>query len=157
MTQKLAPRFLTAAWLGLACYCVLSVLVGKGGLIASSSVSMELGAMRANLSSLRAANTSLSIKIAALQSDPDRIVREARPLGWLAKGDYEIVLVDRNSGLRFPPSAGSVISVAEPSGFSDLDIKLATLLVGIVAFGLSFFRDRIMEEERSSLQRAVPR
>jgi hypothetical protein len=103
---------------------------------------MELASMRANIDTLRDLNESLSIEINALQNDPDRAKREALPLGWIAKGDYEIVLEGRDAGIKPRPSAGKVVPASTPTGLADADIKATSLLVSLLAFALSLLRDR---------------
>ena len=141
MTLRTLPRLLAAAWLGLACYCLLSLAFGKGGFLASSSSGAELAAMQDNLESLSDLNRNLSVEIAALQNDPDRAKREALPLGWLAKGEYEIVLTDRPLPSKPQLSPGKVLPASAPTGLGDLDIKATSLIVVLLAFGLSWLRD----------------
>ena len=153
MTLRTLPRVLAAAWLGLACYCLLSLFLGKGGMLASTSSAAELASMRSNLESLHALNEGLSIEIAALQNDPDRARREALPLGWLAKGDFEIVLADRSLPSRKALSAGTVLPASKPAGLADMDIKATSFLVGLLALVLSLIRDRNDIEKRLGLRK----
>ncbi|HUX41193.1 MAG TPA: hypothetical protein VMV83_08535 [Rectinemataceae bacterium] len=147
------PRVLAAAWLGLACYCLLSLSFGKGGVLASTSSTVELASMRANIESLRELNGSLSNEIKALQNDPDRARREALPLGWIAKGDYEIVVEGRDSGIQPRLSAGRVLPATTPTGLADADIKATSLLVCLLAFALSLLRDRQGFEQGKGLRK----
>jgi len=150
MTLRTQPRLLAAAWLGLACYCLLSLAFGKGGFLASTSSAAELVAMKDNIQSLSSLNGRLSTEIAALQNDPDKAMREALPIGWLAKGDYEIVLPNRKESPKPTLSPGSVLPASDPSGLADLDIKATSLIVTIIAFGLSLLRDAHGSEKRAA-------
>lgn len=109
--------------------------------------------MRANIESLRDLNENLSIEINALQNDPDRARREALPLGWIAKGDYEIVVEGRDAGIIPRLSAGGVVPASTPTGLADADIKATSLLVSLVAFALSLLRDRQGFEQGKGLRK----
>ena len=140
MTLKLAPRLLAAAWIGVVSYCLFSILLGPGGLLASREISSSIAGMRQNLASLRSLNADLTADVAALGSDPDRIRLEARPLGWLGKNEYELVITGRPPRSKPELDAGKVLSPARPQVIADTNIKAIALLFGIVAFAAGMLR-----------------
>ncbi len=151
---RLAPRALFAAWLGLAVYCLLSVLLGPGGLLAAQSISSTIDAMRSNIADLSEVNAELSADIASLQSDPDRIRLEARPLGWLAKGETEIVILGRPEKIDRRLSAGKILPVGGAVGISDAAIKTASLSLAFFGFILGLLRSPSEKKARKRSRRA---
>jgi len=137
---RLAPRALFAAWLGLAVYSLLSVAFGPGGLVAAQSISSTIDAMRSNIASLGELNAELSADIASLQSDPDRIQLEARSLGWLAKGETEIVISGYPAKTDRRLSAGKVLPLSKPVGLPDSAIKAASLSSAFLGLILGLLR-----------------
>lgn len=138
--RKLAPRALLAAWLGLLSYCLLAFTLGQGGLLASLSTRAQLERMRTNLALLRQKNLELRNEVAALQADPDRARREARSLGYLARGEYEIVVVGRERRPVSLESPGSALPAEAPPGYADAGLKAAGLLVGLASLALGLLR-----------------
>lgn len=106
----------------LALYCVLSVFFGQDGLIAYRKLEERKVAMAANLNLLAAQRESLNVELESLKSDPDRAALEARSLGYLRKGETEVILMDRVEQVkRF--DAGSVLPFAQSAGISDAALK----------------------------------
>jgi cell division protein FtsB len=106
----------------LVLYCVLSAFFGQAGLIAYRKLEERKAAMAANLSLLAAQRESLNAELESLKSDPDRAALEARSLGYLRKGETEVILMDRVDQVkRFDP--GSVLPIAESAGISDMALK----------------------------------
>jgi cell division protein FtsB len=116
--RKVAISFYAA----LALYCVLSAFFGQDGLIAYRKLEEREAAMAANLSLLAAQRESLNAELESLKSDPDRAALEARSLGYLRKGETEVILMDRVEQVkRF--EAGTVLPFAESGGMSDIALK----------------------------------
>jgi cell division protein FtsB len=118
----LGRRLALAFYVALALYCALSLLFGQEGLIAYSRLEERKAAMAANLELLGAKRESLNAELESLKSDPDRAALEARSMGYLRKGETEIILGERSIKAKGLDS-GSVLPYARSGGLSDSSIK----------------------------------
>lgn len=121
-SKKIALSFYAA----LVVYCLLSVFFGRDGLIAYRQLEDRKAAMAANLSLLSVKRESLNADLESLKSDPERAALEARSLGYLRKGETEVILANRVEVAKsFDP--GTVLPYAEIVGISDLAVKQIAL------------------------------
>jgi cell division protein FtsB len=122
INHDLCWKIALSLYAALALYCVLSALFGQDGVIAYRKLEERKAAMAANLSLLVAQRESLNAELESLKSDPDRAALEARSLGYLRKGETEVILMDRVEQVkRF--DSGSVLSFSESMGISDIALK----------------------------------
>lgn len=120
--RSLGQNLACALYVALALYCLLSALFGQGGLIAYRKLEDRVAAMEANLSLLGEKRASLSAELEALKSDPERAALEARGLGYLRKGENEVILGERVERAESLDS-GTVLPYAQPGGVSDSALK----------------------------------
>jgi cell division protein FtsB len=151
-SDRLASRLALSIYVGLAAYCVLSVLVGPAGLTAYRSLEQRKAAMEANVLDLGSIRESLNGELESLRSDPDRAAREARSLGYLRKGETAIVLGERTE--RVPAlDHGKVLPYGQLAGMEDSSLKAIALGVGLAFLAFVSAPRKAGMRKRYSLQR----
>lgn len=111
-----------AGYAALALYCLLSVVFGESGLLAYGKLEERRTAMEANLLSLEKRHDALASQLEALKSDPERAAMEARSLGYLRRGEREILFAPwHEKPMDLDP--GSVLPYAENAGLPDASLK----------------------------------
>ncbi|MEI6389386.1 MAG: septum formation initiator family protein [Spirochaetota bacterium] len=136
MKRTLASRAITAVWIAFGSYSLLAITTGPGGLFAWQAMGKSIDSMRANMETLKERNLELSSDFASLRSDPDRALREARALGYLPEGEYEIVLSSEGHTLKKPAGPGEARSFERPDSAPDSLVKSIALGLGLVYFVL---------------------
>lgn len=118
------------------CYCVVSFFAGQAGLLAYRDLSLRIAEMEENVVSLKNENARLAELRLSHASDPDRIAREAREIGYLRPGEKILVLPSalriaqdkvayrRSEPLRMGPS----------TGLPDRLVKLLAALSAVAVF-----------------------
>jgi hypothetical protein len=107
---------------GLAVYCLLSVLVGQAGVFAYRGLEQRKGLMVANLGRLGSINEELRGELDALRSDAKRSAREARALGYLDRNEHEVVISGWSEERR-GYKTGSLVPFVQESALPDLAAK----------------------------------
>lgn len=102
--------------------------------MAASGLERHVAKMRDNLAVLKNLNVELGSDLEALRSDPDRARREARALGYLARGEYEVVIVGARETARERPSTGTVIPYEVPPSLADEVLKVLALAAAMLGF-----------------------
>lgn len=148
--SRLATLFV-ALYIGVAAYCLLSVVAGPAGIFAYRALALRKDAMVLNMESLGSANASLRAELDALRSDPGRAGLEARALGYLSPGETALVVAGDGPGrgLRRLDS-GSVLKAKAPVPLSDSLIKEISFLIGLVSLGISLAPGRATRNRPSS-------
>jgi cell division protein FtsB len=123
-------------YVAFALYCVLSIFFGQDGLIAYRKLEDRKAAMTANLLLLAAKRESLNTDLESLKSDPDRAALEARSLGYLRKGETEVILANRVEVVK-SIDPGYVLPYAESAGMPDMALK--EIAFGAFLAVLAFF------------------
>ena len=136
MKRILASRTVVAIWLALGCYSLLSMTMGPGGLFAWQSMGESVVAMQGNIEALKNRNRELSSDFASLRSDPDRARREARALGYLPEGEYEVVLTGAGRPSLQDEGPGTALSFDRPETVSDALIKAIAAGLGLLWLAL---------------------
>ncbi len=154
MSRPLVPRLLLAFYLGLAAYGTLSIIAGPGGVLASVRLARHTREMGANLSSLKTLNQKLNSELESLSGDPDRARREARSLGFLAPGEFEVVIVGQADPRSDKQAAGIIVPYEIPLSLADGHVKIFALVVAL--FSLAFLRIP-SEKSPSMTRRPAPR
>jgi cell division protein FtsB len=151
----LAARAIAAAVaVGFFAYCSLSALLGPSGLTAYKALEASKASMEANLERLSSINERLSGELESLISDPDRAAAEARSLGYLRKGETEVLVGGKKAGAP-RIDIGEVLPYADPPALGDGVIKaislgaamtaMAALLApGVLARRPRRYRDRLV-------------
>jgi cell division protein FtsB len=134
MRSLTIQRILVAVYVTAASYCALSAIAGPAGLISYGRLEKRRADMEGNLEALKANNASLQTELASLQSDPDRLGREARALGFLAKDETSLIL-PQGDGAAAPKKfeAGRVLPYAAPPALSDESIKTISFALGLAS------------------------
>lgn len=154
MARFLGARLLGGLYVGLAVYCILSALIGPAGLLAYEKLGERRAAMSENLAALATRNERLRAELDALRSDPDRVAREARGLGYLGRDEYEFVLVGRSRERIESVEPGDFLPYKAPETVSDRFIKELALVGGLGAFLLGLLRPGKGSQRPRRLHRA---
>ncbi|MEI6874057.1 MAG: hypothetical protein WCL50_02890 [Spirochaetota bacterium] len=155
MSRPFVTRFLLAFYLGLAAYGSLSIIAGPGGVIASARLAKHTREMGANLVSLKILNQTLNSELGSLSGDPDRARREARSLGFLAPGEFEVVIMGQADSRSEKQAAGIIIPYEIPLSLADGQVKIFAFVVAL--FSLAFLRIPSERHSIESRRPAVPR
>lgn len=142
MRSLTLQRIFIAVYATVAAYCVLSVVAGPAGLIAYGELGTRREAMQRNLDELKANNSALQTELLALSSDPDRLGREARELGFLAKDETSVILpLGSSAAAEKKFEAGRVLPYAAPPALSDERIKTISFAIGLASLICSLAAD----------------
>lgn len=125
--HALFPRVLLSLYAGFAFYCIISILIGPVGLTSYKRLESKEKAMSENLAHLSSIHDGLSRELEGLKSDPDRAAREARSLGYLRKGETDVILGGRAEKKVAPIDTGVLLPLAEDSGIGDEVLKKVSL------------------------------
>ncbi len=132
----LPVAFGLALAIALGVYCVLSVIAGPAGLFAYAGLEERRAEMSRNLTQLGRANEKLRAELDSLRSDADRAAREARGLGFLRKGEYEVIISGRDKA-RSAMEPGVVVPFDQPAALPDAAAKQIALGAGLAVLALS--------------------
>jgi cell division protein FtsB len=136
---RAGSRIAMSLYAGLAVYCVLSVLCGPAGLTAYRRLEERKGAMQANLVALESIRGKLAADLGSLKSDPDRLAREARRLGYLREGETALILGDSTERAE-AIETGRILPYAEPPSVGDMALKQISLGVCLAVMAFLFAR-----------------
>ncbi|MBL8967360.1 MAG: septum formation initiator family protein [Spirochaetaceae bacterium] len=157
MSSSFLHRARVSLYAGIACYCILSVVAGPSGIIAQRELETRKVAMELRLKELAGANERLHGEFEALRSDPDRLGREARELGYLRSGEVAIVLAGRSAAAESRlPTQGEIVPFIAPSSLPDAGIKQISLALtlAVLALGLAADVRRAPLQRKSRVQTA---
>lgn len=142
MSSSFLHRARVSLYAGIACYCLLSVVAGPSGFIAQRELETRRAAMERRLGELAAANERLHGEFEALRSDPDRLGREARELGYLRPGEVAIVLAGRSPAPEsLLPTQGEIVPFIAPASLPDAGIKQISLVLTLAVLALGLVAD----------------
>ena len=131
-------KYLTALWLSIAVYSVISMFYGAMGLFAYEQLLSGRDLQWANMRELSAINSELEKAQNNLLYDRDIITMHAQSLGYARDGEQFIRIVGLG-GIRNPhDSTGNIVRTPSPGFIPDSTIKLCALFAGIVALALIF-------------------
>jgi len=123
-------RFLSAAVVGMFFYVLISVLIGRDGVLAYNHQLQQKHILSARTESIQKINDALFLECTALEKDSDVIAGLAKKLGFVSDGD-KIVKIN---GLSFDNEkiydAGTPIKAVESDYLPEWTAK---------AFGLAVF------------------
>lgn len=113
-------------------YCIVSFIAGRAGLIAYRDLSSGIGLMNGRIAALMEENRDLTEVKTALESDSDRIAREARNIGYIRPGE---TIVTFTSGSPIAEDSGGEelerLRAGDSTGLPDRLIKLLSVLTGV--------------------------
>lgn len=139
-------------------YCVVSFFAGQAGLLAYRDMKSSISQMNERLVVLSDRNAALSDMRSALASNSDRMVREARDIGYLRPGEKMVIFTagagmadDAEGLLDFEPMrAGS------STGLPDRMIKILAAMTGLAVLLASLLMSA-MPRSRHGLREAEDR
>lgn len=124
---------LTAAWLCICLYAVLSAAFGPRGFLATQDALRQAEVMRAKVGELRSRYELLEAEWRSLREDPGRIAVEGRSLGFLAEDEVALRIRPRRSALAEPRGPGEMVAFEAPRTLSDPEAKAYALTGGLIA------------------------
>ena len=142
-------RLAAGAYIGLAVYCVLSVLLGPMGMAAYDDLDVRVRAMRENLVRLETLNAEAQARKDSALSDPESLALEARSLGYVGSGQVVVRLGFPEASLD-PRDLGTLVPFATARGLSDADLKAISVAAALVAVFAGFLIRPVRRSPRRS-------
>lgn len=128
----MGTRLAAGGYIGLAVYCLLSLLLGPMGTAAYSDLDARVSSMRENLSSLEALNAEARARKDSALSDPESLALEARSLGFVGS-DQVVVRLGFPEGTTSPRDLGTLVPYVPPRGLEDSQLKAVSLASALCA------------------------
>ena len=139
-------------------YCVVSFFAGQAGILAYRDMKSSIYQMNERIATLSERNSTLSDTRAALASDSDRMVREARDIGYLRSGE-KMVIFSAGTGAAGDDEALREIEpmrAGSSTGLPDRMIKILAAMTGLAVLLASLLM-AAMPRHRESLKAAADR
>lgn len=124
---------LTAAWLCICLYAVLSAALGPRGFLATQDALRQAEAMRIRVGELRTRYEQLEAEWRSLREDPERIAVEGRSLGYLAGDEVALRVRPGRPASAEPRGPGQMIAFEAPEALGDREAKGYALSGGLIA------------------------
>jgi cell division protein FtsB len=124
-------KCLTAVWVSVIIYAILSAFFGASGFSAYEAVFTEKERLADNLEDLQEINQQLNGSFAALQYDSDTIAVYARELGYGAPNEHFIRISGLPSVIKKSVSAGQQILPVFPTFIPDKIIHITSIVGGL--------------------------
>lgn len=142
-------RLAASAYIGLAVYCLLSLLLGPMGLAAYDDLQTRVHGMRENLARLESLNAEARARKDSALSDPESLALEARDLGYVGPGQV-VVRLGFPEASPDPGDLGTLVPFVPPRGTKDAELKAAALAAALVAAFAGFL---VRSDRRGSRRR----
>lgn len=122
-------------------YCVVSFVAGQAGLLAYRDLKITISSMDNRIAELSSRNHTLVELHADLSTNPDRIAREAREIGYVRPGEKIVVLPKELAGVMDQAKLKEmeVIRAGTSTGLPDTLIKLLAVAIGLAVLAASLF------------------
>lgn len=117
-------------------YCVVSFFAGQAGMLAYKDMKSSINQMHERLTVLSERNAALSDLRSALVSNSDRMVREARDIGYLRPNE-KMVIFSAGAGAAGDDEALRDIEplrAGSSTGLPDRMIKILAAMTGLAVF-----------------------
>lgn len=124
---------LTAAWLCVCLYAVISAILGPRGLLATQDALRQAEAMRSRVGELRTRYELLDAEWRSLRQDPERIAVEGRALGYLAGDEVALRVRPGRPAAAEPRGPGEMVAFEAPEALGDGEAKAYALAGGLIA------------------------
>jgi len=112
-------------------YCVVSFFAGQAGLLAYKDLKGSIARMEERVASLSAENARLVDLRKGLTSDPDKLVREARDIGYLRPGEKMVVFSGlAGTGQESAIPETELLRAGMSTGLPDRLIKILAAMTG---------------------------
>jgi len=138
---RVGRRIAISFYAGLVVYCAVSLFFGPAGFASYRRLEARRLAMQSNLADLEEIRAGLSSDLESLKSNPDRLAREARRLGYLRDGETALILGE-SPERSYPIETGRVLPYAEPPSICDAAIKQIALGACLAMMAILFSRGR---------------
>jgi len=133
----MGTRIAAGGYIGLAVYCLLSLLLGPMGTAAYSDLDARVRSMRENLTSLEALNAEARARKDSALSDPEALALEARSLGFVGP-DQVVIRLGFPEGTASPRDLGTLVPYVPPRGLEDSQLKAVSLASALCAVFVGF-------------------
>ena len=120
-------------------YCVVSFVAGQAGLLAYNDLKTSIVSMDKRIEELKSRNQALGQLHADLKSNPDRMAREAREIGFLRPGE-KIVVLPKEYSLTLDQGKlkeMEIIRAGSSTGLPDTLVKLLAAAIGAAVLAAS--------------------
>ncbi len=128
----MGTRLAAGAYIGIAVYCLLSLVLGPMGTASYRDLERQVHRMRENLQVLESVNAEAVARRDAALSDPEALALEARSLGYV-EPDQVVVRLGFPAASRTPRDAGTLVPYAHPRGMADAQLKAVSLAAALCA------------------------
>jgi len=119
---------LTASWVAVAVYCILTGVYGPSGLNATAQAKESAAAMHRNIDSLEKLNVEYAMEWNALRSDAGLTAVQGRSLGFIAS-DEVVVRIALPTANVSPAFIGERVLFTPVRSLPAVSIRLATIFV----------------------------
>jgi cell division protein FtsB len=134
---------LIALWAAFVLSCLISIVFGESGIIATSRLEAEKERLAENMTALRRLNGELEGSLQSLTSDPDALTLRAREMGYSAASDERYIRIPGlAASQRRTAQAGNYLRAAYPAAIPDSSIRIIGTVSGVLLFVLLTLRER---------------
>lgn len=116
---------LFALWFGFVLSCLVSIVFGESGVIATGKLEAEKARLAENMAALSRLNNELEGSLHSLSSDPDALTLRAREMGFSAAPDERYIRIPGLAATaKRSAQAGNFIQAAYPATMPDSIIRI---------------------------------
>lgn len=131
-------------------YCVVSFFAGQAGLLAFRDLRGSIVRMEERIAVLSAENARLVDLRQGLTSDPDKLVREARDIGYLRPGEKMVVFSGFSGAVQeSAPAETELLRAGMSTGLPDRLIKILAAMTGAAVLFASLVMGAVQRRGRS--------
>jgi len=141
-------KYLVGIWIAVVVYTIFSFLSGPKGMSAYNFLLNEREIQKEYINELNILNEELEKTKNSLLFDHDTMLVEARQLGFGQEDERFVRIVGLGNKKSIPSSFGHVYIAQKPDFVSDLSIKIAALIAGILVFAFLFMLETIDRRTR---------
>lgn len=147
--SSLAEALSNALCACIIAYCVVSFFAGQVGLLAYRDLKGSIARMEERVAALSAENARLVDLRQGLASDPDKLVREARDIGYLRPGEKMVVFSGLSGAAReSAPAETELLRAGMSTGLPDRLIKILAAMTGAAVLLASLLMGAVQRRGR---------
>jgi len=147
--SSLAEAFSNALCACIIAYCVVSFFAGQAGLLAYRDLKGGIARMEERITALSSENARLADLRQGLASDPDKLVREARGIGYLRPGEKMVVFSGLSgAGQESDPAETELLRAGVSTGLPDRLIKILAAMTGAAVLLASLVMGAVQRQSR---------
>lgn len=132
VNEAMSIRLAASAYIGLAVYCLISLIMGPMGVLAYEDLDARVRGMRENLTLLEALNSEARARKDSAHSDPEALALEARSLGYVGP-DQVVVRLGFPEASSAARDLGTLVPFTQPGGMRDEQVKAISLAAALCA------------------------